>query len=426
MKPIIICALCLMAVALNAQESQTISTGPSYNQQSYINLSAGTDHRVANTSWDIAFSVAPQDAGVFINESVGSTQGALPIQAFFTLGDDFTAEPDPSNFIDFQLFNREISWSYGALNEFREGGNPDDYGWGVYNPATQETNGIFVYVIELRNGTYLKFQIQSLINGVYTFRYANLDGSDEVTKTISKADHAGDMLAYFSFDSGETVDVEPADGFDLLFCRYFALLDQGGDSVQYLVTGILSAPGVEVAEASQVDPATVQFQDFADSLSSSHLEIIGHDWKYFDLGAFEWILPEDLVYFVKTPDDRVWKLRFTEFLGSSSGSAIFEKTDLGIISGVEDPSSPLSEFLVYPNPASAEVNVVYTLRDHLASEVKLQVLDASGRFVDQYTTQAGAGINGFTIDRDDLVSGIYYIRILVGEESHTGSMYIIR
>ena len=170
MKPIIICALCLMAVALKAQESQTISTGPSYNQQSYINLSAGTDHRVANTSWDIAFSVAPQDAGVFINESVGSTQGALPIQAFFTLGDDFTAEPDPSNFIDFQLFNREISWSYGALNEFREGGNPDDFGWGVYNPATQETNGIFVYVIELRNGTYLKFQIQSLINGVYTFR----------------------------------------------------------------------------------------------------------------------------------------------------------------------------------------------------------------------------------------------------------------
>ena len=81
---------------------------------------------------------------------------------------------------------------------------------------------------------------------------------------------------------------------------------------------------------------------------------------------------------------------------------------------------------MYPNPASAEVNVVYTLRDHLASEVKLQVLDASGRFVDQYTAQAGAGINGFTIDRDDLVSGIYYIRILVGEESHTGSMYITR
>ena len=234
------------------------------------------------------------------------------------------------------------------------------------------------------------------------------------------------MLAYFSFDTGETVDVEPADGFDLLFCRYFALLDQGGDSVQYLVTGILSAPGVEVAEASQVDPATVQFQDFADSLSSSHLEIIGHDWKYFDLGAFEWILPEDLVYFVKTPDDRVWKLRFTEFLGSSSGSAIFEKTDLGIISGVEDPSSPLTEFLVYPNPASDEVNVVYTLRDHLSSEVKLQVLDASGRFVDQYTTQAGAGINAFTIDRDDLVSGIYFIRVMVGEESHTGSMYITR
>lgn len=425
MKPIFICALCLLAVVLNAQESQEISTGPGYNQQSFVNLSAGTEHQVANDSWDLAFTVAPQDAGVFINESVGSTQGALPIQAFFTLSDDFSVLPEPSSFEDFPLFNREISWSYGALNEFREGENPDDFGWGVYNPATMEIIGTYVYVIELRDGTYLKFQIQSLINGVYTFRYAHLDGSGEVTKTISKADHAGNMLAYFSFETGETVDVEPSGGFDLLFCRYYALLHQGGDSVQYLVTGILSAAGVEVAEANHVDPATVQFQDFADSLSS-HLEIIGHDWKSFDLNAFEWILPEDLVYFVKTQDDRVWKIRFMEFLGSSSGAAIFEKTDLGIISGVEDSSSPLSEFLVYPNPASDEVNVVYTLRDNLTSEVKLQVLDASGRFIDQYATHAGTGINVFTIERDDLLSGIYFIRVMVGEESYTGSMYITR
>jgi hypothetical protein len=242
-------------------------------------------------------------------------------------------------FEDFPLFNREISWSYGALNEFREGGNPDDFGWGVYNPTTQETNGIFVYAIKLRDGTYLKFQIQSLINGVYTFRYANLDGSGETIKTISKADHAGKMLAYFSFETGETVDVEPSGGFDLLFCRYHSLLHQGGDSVQYLVTGILSAAGVEVAEASHVDPATVQFQDYADSLSSN-LEIIGHDWKFFDLNAFEWILPEDLIYFVKTQDDRVWKLGLLNFREMNRG---FRKR-IWAFRCRRRPSSPLSEF----------------------------------------------------------------------------------
>jgi hypothetical protein len=425
MKPIFIIALCLMTFVLKAQESQMISTGSGYNQQSYVNLAAGTEHRVANASWDIAFSVAPQDAGVFINESVGSASGALPIQAFFTLSEDFNVLPAPSSYEDFPLYNREVSWSYGAINDYRDGGNPNDYGWGVYNPTTQEIDGIYVYVIKLRDGSYLKFQIQSLINGEYTFRYANTNGSGEVTKTISKADHVGKMLAYFSFATGETVDVESSGDFDLLFCRYYALLQQGADSVQYLVTGILSAAGVEVAEANHVDPATVQFQDYADSLSSN-IEIIGHDWKYFDLNAFEWILPQDLVYFVKTKDDRVWKLKFVEFQGSGTGTAVFEKTDLGIISAVENPSSPTSEFLVYPNPASNEVNVLYTLRNNVPQKVKFQILDASGRFVDEYTSPAGTGFNVFTIHRDDLLSGIYFIRLLVGEQSYTSSMYITR
>ena len=425
MKPIFISALWLWAVVLQAQESQAISTGSGYNQQSFVNLAAGTEHRVANASWDIAFTVAPQDAGVFINESVGSTSGALPIQAFFTLNEDFNVVLDPSSIEEFPLYNRELSWSYGALNEYREVGNPDDFGWGVYNQATQEINGLYVYAIKLRDGSYLKFQIQSLINGVYTFRYAHLDGSGEVTKTISKADHAGKMLAYFSFASGETVDVEPSGGFDLLFCRYFALLQQGADSVQYLVTGILSAAGVEVAEANHVDPLTVQFPDYADSLSSN-LEIIGYDWKFFDLNAFEWILPLDLIYFVKTRDDRVWKLRFVEFQGSSTGTAVFEKTDLGIISSVEQPGSPLSEFLVYPNPASNEVNVLYALNNNLTPEVKVQILDASGRTIDQYATRAATGLNVFTIQRDDLHSGMYFIRLIVGEKSFTGSMSITR
>lgn len=425
MKPIFISALCVLAIVLKAQESQQISTGPGYNQQSYFSLAAGTERQVANASWDIAFTVAPQDAGIIINESVGSTPGSLPIQAFFTFSDDFSVSLDPLSFEDFPLYNRETSWSYGALNEYREPGNPDDFGWGVYNPATQEINGVYVYAIQLRDGTYLKFQIQSLINGLYTFRYAQLDGTGEQTKTISKSDHAGKMLAYFSFGSGEVVDVEPSGGFDLIFCRYYDLLFVGGDSVEYLVTGILSAAGVEVAEANHVDTDSVQFQDYADSLSSNP-EIIGHDWKVFDLNNFAWILPDDLVYFVKTQDGRIWKVRFVEFEGSTTGTAVFEKTDLGIISSIEDPSSPLTEFNIYPNPASHEVNVFYMLRNNMTSEVKFQILDASGRMVDQFVTRAGEGLNVLTIRRNDLQSGLNFIRLMIDDHSFTGTISIIR
>jgi hypothetical protein len=42
-----------------------------------------------------------------------------------------------------------------------------------------------------------------------------------VVKTINEADHAGKTLAYFSLETGNMVDVEPASGgFDLLYERY--------------------------------------------------------------------------------------------------------------------------------------------------------------------------------------------------------------
>lgn len=423
MKTFLISTLSLWAIAMQAQETQSISTGQGYNQQCYVNLAEGTGQQKANTSWDIAFSVAPEDAGIFINESVGSAQGALPIQAYFTVSDDFNAVPEPAFFEGYPLYNRETSWAYGALNEYHEPGNPNDFGWGVYDPGTQEINGIYVYAIQLRDGSYLKLQVQSLINGVYTFRYANFDGSGEVTKTISKSDHAGKMLAYFSFQTGTTVDIEPANGFDLIFCRYYDLLHQGGDSVQYLVTGILSADGVEVAEARQVNPDSVKYQDYVDSLSTIP-DIIGQDWKFFDLNAFAWVLEENLVYFVKTRDDRVWKIRFVEFQGSGSGTAVFEKTDLGIISAVHDPISPVTEFLVYPNPATSEMNVLYALRNPRTMKLKFQLLDADGNILDDNSTQAVDGLNVFTLHQADLSSGIYFIRLIAGDQSYTGSVSI--
>lgn len=425
MKQLYIIALFFSIGNLCAQETQIISTGQGYNFQDYINLTDGTDQQVANTGWDIAFSVEDGEAGIFINESVNSSPTAFPIQAYATFSDDFSHFPDSSFFLDYPLWNRETSWSYGALNEYREPGDPDDFGWGMFNSNTDEIDGIFVYAIQLRDGSFLKLQIQSLINGVYTFRYAEFDGSNEVTKTIDKADHGGNILAYYSFNSGETVDVEPAEGYDLLFCRYIALLDAGGDSVAYPVTGILSAKGIEVAQADNVDPETVEFEPYRDSLSS-HPEIIGHDWKMFDLGNFEWVINSNLAFFLKTRDAHIWKIVLTDFGGSGNGNTTIEKTDLGILSAVDDPSSHLSAFKIFPNPSPDEINVAYTLKDPTLGDVSLQLFDSHGRFVEQREIHSGEGLNVITLDGSHLQSGLYYLRMVVGLETYAEALQIIR
>jgi len=132
---------------LIAQETQQISTGAGYSFQSFANLEAGTERQVSNSAWDIAFTVTPDDAGIFINESVGSAGGLLPIELFYTLSGDFAADPDPDIFAQFPLMNIEKTWSYGAFNETRSPEDPEDYGWGYYNPGTGEIIGSNVYGI---------------------------------------------------------------------------------------------------------------------------------------------------------------------------------------------------------------------------------------------------------------------------------------
>jgi hypothetical protein len=126
---------------LSAQEFQEISTGAGYNMQSYVNIGDGTSRQIANSAWDIAFSIAPEDAGVFINESVGSTPGTSAIQLFYTLSEDFSEVPDTGDFQDFPLSNSERSWTYGAFNEIRSDQDPLDFGWGNYDEQSGEISG---------------------------------------------------------------------------------------------------------------------------------------------------------------------------------------------------------------------------------------------------------------------------------------------
>lgn len=408
----------LMTVSLSltrAQSIQEISTGAGYRKQSYVNLSAGTQKQVDNTSWDIAFTVyGQQDAGVYLNESAGSSMGQPLPQAFLydAQTNTFSDQPDPATLTDYRLLNTEKTWAYGAFNETRDPGDIFDYGWGKYNFQTNQVTGSRVYVIKLRNGQFRKIKIESLTGTTWTFRYANLDGSNEVVKTINKADHAGKTLAYFSLETGNMVDVEPATGgFDLLYERYTTKLwDPGTQTwIDYDVAGILHGLNSQVAELDNVDPLTVTYAEAADSFKTD-LDVIGHDWKYFSGTA--WNIDDNKVFFLKNPDNRVWKLHFIDFEGSSTGTAILEKTNLGVVSSVTNPAAIGVQVLTYPNPVVSELLVSLDMPAELAANARLQVVDAAGRLV----TQQQALREGFQVQQiaaGAWTPGLYVVQLAV-------------
>lgn len=419
-KIVTISLLAALAAAVSAQSIQEISTGSGYQKQSFINLSAGTETQVANTAWDIAFTVyGQQDAGIFVNESSGSSMGLpLPlVEVYDALTDNFNEEPDPASLVDYPLFNTEKSWVYGAFNERRNPDNALDFGWGEFNPQTGEVIGNWVYVVKLRNGAYRKIKVESLIGGVYTFRYANLDGTNEVVKTINKADHAGKTLAYFSLETGAVATVEPATGgFDLLYCRYITELYEPSsmEYILYYVTGVLTGPGGKVAEADGVNPSSVEYADYQDSLRSE-LDVIGHDWKYFSGTA--WSIDADRVFFLKTAENRVWKLHFVDFEGSFTGTAVLEKTDLGILSAVQDPVALGLEVGTYPNPFQDQITVSLDVPAALAQKVVLQVIDLQGRMVQRQSITLKEGFQVLQLPASSLASGMYLLQIQLPEQT---------
>lgn len=404
--PLLLPGLIAVAISLNAQQFQEITCGPNYTLSTYYNMGNAESISLEHDEWDIAFTAQGlQDAGIFLNEAAGLE--GTELELYLIPDAEFTDNIDLTQLGE-RLLNDETNWTNGgAFNQMRDPGNPLDYGWGQYNPATQSVQGQALFVLKLRNGVFKKLEISSLDGTTYHFRYADLDGSNEQSQTLNKADFPDTGLAYWSFGSNAVVDFIPKTGeWDLLFTRYSTPLPDGeGNTLNYLLTGTLSGPGVEVAQANGVDPATVDFGVYEDSLSTD-LDIIGHDWKSFDLGTFSWALPADRAYFVKAANGEVWKLVFIDFEGSSTGNIVFQETNMGVVNTVDH--TLIEDLSVFPNPARETATLALTLKQ--AAPVQLNVFNATGQSVWSAVSEEPAGFQTVSIPVSHLPAGTYWLQ----------------
>lgn len=393
-----------------AQNYTQFSCGAGYAQQAYIKLATANTTQLANTSWDLAFSaIGMQDGGVFINESSSSGASAAAAIALYDAPTANWADAINSADLTMRRYNPEINWQNGAFNETRNPANPLDFGWGTYNPALNEVTGNKVFAVKLRNATFKKVQIVRLNASGYTLRYANLDGSNEMMVTIPKTS-PDQFLVYFSFASGIVTTVPT--GWDLQMCRYTTdVLDNMGVAQPYVVVGMLSGKGVQVARATAVNPATVAFSTYADSLSSE-VKKFGSDWKAFNT---TWSVPADRAYFVKTAANRLFKLIPIDFEGSSTGTGTFEKVDLGNFVSTNNLEADKTRLNVYPTIASDLVTV--SIAANQAAAINLQAVDMNGRLIEQLKVGVSEGLTVFQLNTTNWAAGTYVLSLQANGEA---------
>lgn len=408
MKTVITFFLLLLVLPgpVTAQFLQAVQ-GPGYNTAVYFELSSGAANSVEHTAWDIAFNVGSRSSGILVNEGVSASQTdpQREVKLYASAATDF-ATADTSQLTE-RLYNSEASWDDGAFNAAALPSDPFDFGWGAYDPATHIIGGSRVFFLTTRDGAYHKVFVKSLAGGAYTFIHGPLDGSSVDTVTIDKAQFTGKTLAYFSFENG-VLDLEP-DSWDLLFTRYVTPLPDGeGNILDYNVTGVLQNQGVSVAMLSGVDPETVTApadeNAYADTLTT-----IGYEWKSFDLNTFQWAIPDDLVYFVKTPDS-LYRLQFIDFEGSSTGVSTFSLSTEGT-TATPVLSSGINRSRLYPNPAPQQA-ILEVETSFSAENLTLEVIDPTGRTLSASRVRAlQVGLNQIEIPLLNLPAGHYFVRL---------------
>jgi hypothetical protein len=279
-----------------------------YTYQVYFDLSSesvvSTNEKKA---WDLGFECGPGGWHIILNTSnfmlaakTGLTDFSIPLD---TAGlkfkyDESTGNPDSTAIGDWLVFSDQDSTI-------------------IY---TEE-----IYVIdrgydELGNLRGLrKVVFQRLENDRYTFKFANLDGSNESNFTVAK-DPAVNYV-YFSFDGGgqQLILEPPTFDWDLVFTQYTTLLfTDAGEPYPYLVTGVLiNSKTVEVHQDTLMDFQLIDRQ-IASGLNYSGIQDeIGYDWKDVvgdvSTGSVSYVIVPGINYIIRDWQGYYFKLRFVDF-----------------------------------------------------------------------------------------------------------------
>ena len=383
----------------SAQEYMDTTMTNGNTQDVYLHLNTMTKTNVERDNWDLAFETSGTTGSILINAQKGMRLFTSP----YTIAD--WAKFDTAGMASWvEYLNSTSSWSNGAFNQQLEPGNEFDLGWGKYNIQNHIITGDSVFLLQLEDGSYKKIYINDLNAGTYTFTYANIDGTSEMKKEVTKSDMGDQNFGYFSIVDEKVVTREPATtDWDLVFTEYVTPIPTGPGTFQnYPVTGIKINKGVEVA---QRDGIAVTSDDTSGLNWNMNITEIGSDWKMFNRTEMKYEYAKDRTYFVKLEGGSVWKIYFTMYEGGRAGN--FHYTLEKIETGASVKDLVASSISIYPNPsANQSVTIELTSGNTLNN---VSVFNQSMQLVQSQ--------NDAVINTTNLQAGIYFVAIETAQGS---------
>ena len=400
MKKLLLCIPLLLSTYFSAGQiiSDSVDMGPGYTNDVYYSLNNGVVHTTSNENWDLSFSIPLISGEIRINDGRGAKLYLYPhddINGWTNVDTSGLSQWSP-------LYNSDEMWESTAFNQYTTG--VLDQGWGIYNIITHVVTGDSIYILQTVDGDFKKLYIEELetIGGIYTFVYADIDGSNQKSVTLNKSDFAGKRFAYFSFATDTLIDRDATLGsWDLLFTKYLSRIYNQVEN--QIVTGVLTSGYSGNARAENVDISQNNWWNYP---YDSTINLIGYEWKDLNYQTFQWEITDSLCYFTTDTNGSVFKLIFTGFEGTSTGKIYFTLEQIGQLS-VEDVDLGIEELTIFPNPAREQLTIELK-GDRIKNNLEVQIINLAGQTV---RTERINHLHFHQTEVSDLESGIYLISI---------------
>ncbi len=287
-----------------------VDMGEDYHDQIFYDFEKGYPvYTSAINCWDLAFEASPTGFHVFMN-------GGKDMWVYNTHQTDIKAVLEPPKI-------KAGEWQFDSPS-----GLPDSTAIGNWKKSRRA--GSDVYVVKM-NPAHFKDTFKKIVLVDYsTTEYQMIIGDLRSTNTkmvrIPKDDKYN--FAYFSFDDGGKVvyPEPPKDSWDIVFTRY-RYIYYYLNNFPYLVSGVLLNPYKTTAFADSTSGyEAVTINSVATAKFLKNRDVIGFDWKYYDIPNGKYTVNKKKAYVLNTRQGQFWKIRFLDFYNSAGvkGSPSFE------------------------------------------------------------------------------------------------------
>ncbi len=409
--PLSLLFIVILSYNISAQTivNDSASIGANYANQTFYSLANSTISSIDNSNWELAFHADNREASIFVNSK-------RDVKLYLASNDTSKWNSlDTTNKTAKQFHNSDSSWLFGAFNrEVLPGGF--EYGWGTYNSTTHEIDGNKIYFINYGLNLWKKIMITSHdVNYRYHFRYANLDGSNETSVIITKANYTKRNFIYYSIANNAILDREPDyNTYDLIFHQYEEEIPS-----YYKVTGVQLNRNVKAKKVYPVNNVTTTTP--TGLTLSKNISAIGRDWKAYDVNLGQWTIEDSTVYFVQDlSGSKIWRLVFTGFAGGSTGRMYFTKT--AFASGINEKA--ITSLGLYPNPSNTSSTLNFYANQ--SQPMAITVKDFTGRQILSEQISTYEGFNEYTINTSILNNGTYLVQVQSNEGITTQKLMVNR